>query len=263
IKTSAHLNAVGRWLVDNVAKDGKGIYCTNCHNLGSRLLYKADKLTDAIAQTGETLRNKSMDEIVAAFRTMEGGKYADYTAADFFDPKIAPNDRVSDYWTDVAAAPYNQVDDGADHWLSAGEPHCADCHTSPYVEGMGGTYFPVDQEGKYSLMRYSKGHSKGTAHEGVSCQACHQSIHGLYPVNPQGPDPVSYSQAAQFNPDGSHGPLKCGACHVVDGDDVPTGIVSNEDLAKFPDAQYPTRYEKAVALAHSMRIGAEATIAQK
>ena len=260
IQTRTHLNAVGQWLMDNVATNGKGIYCTNCHNLGSRLLYKADQLTDAIGQAGTTLRNRSMDEIVAAFRTMEGGKYASYSAEDFFDPKIAPNDRVSDYWTDSASAPYNQVDDGGDHWLAAGEPHCADCHRSPFVEGIGGTYFPVDQEGKYALMRYSKGHAPSAGHAGISCQSCHESTHGSYPVNPQGPDPVSYAQAAQYNPDGSHGPLKCGSCHAVDGEGVPT-VVTNDQLAAFPDAEFPSRYEKAVAFAHARRITTEATVA--
>ncbi len=55
-------------------------------------------------------------------------------------------------------------------------------------------------------MRYSKGH------HGLSCQACHQSIHGLYPVTP-GVDQTTYAQAAALNPDGSHGPIKCAACH--------------------------------------------------
>lgn len=50
--------------------------------------------------------------------------------------------------------------------------------------------------------RYTKGHA------GLSCQACHESIHGLYPVSPD-VDQTTYHQAAQLNPDGSHGPLKC------------------------------------------------------
>ncbi|MFQ5667820.1 MAG: hypothetical protein ACE5I7_15515 [Candidatus Binatia bacterium] len=257
IATVSHLNAVGKWLKDNVARDGKGLYCTNCHSVGSRLLYKADQLTDVITQSGRTLRNKGLKEILARFRKMEGGKYANYTVEDFFDPKIAPKDRVSAYWTDTASGPYDKVDDAGDHWLAAGEPHCADCHVPPFVEGMGGTYFPIDQKGKYSLMRYSKGHSKGKGHVGLSCQSCHESIHGLYPSTPGGPDPVTYAQAAQYNPDGSHGPLQCGACHVVDADGVPKELVEESRLAPFPDSQYPSRYEKAVALAHSLRLAAE------
>ena len=253
---------MGQWLQENVANDGKGLYCTNCHNLGSRLLYKADQLTDVIEQSRDTLRNKSMEEILTALRQMEEGKYASYTAEDFFDPKITPTDRVSDYWTDSTSGPYNQVDDGGDHWLAAGEPHCADCHTPPFVEGMGGTYFPIDQEGKYSLMRYSKGHSLCVGNTGLSCQSCHESSHGLYPVNPDGPDPGSYSQAAQFNPDGSHGPLKCGSCHVVDADGVPATLAEAR-LEEFADAVYPSRYEKAVALAHTMRIAAETRVEEE
>ncbi len=58
-------------------------------------------------------------------------------------------------------------------------------------------------------MRYSKGH------QGISCQGCHESIHGLYPVTPT-IDSTSYAQAAALNHDGSHGPLKCGTCHQVE-----------------------------------------------
>ncbi len=257
IKTRAHLNAVGKWLMANVANDGKGLYCTNCHNLGARLLFKGDRLTDVIKQSGDTLRNKSIEEIVATLQKMEGGRYAGYSASDFFDPKVAPKDRVSDNWTDPPSEPYNKVDDAGDYWLAAGEPHCADCHTPPFVEGMGGTYFPIDVAGKYSLMRYSKGHSKGKGHAGLSCQSCHESIHGLYPVNSGGPDPVSFAQAAQYNPAGSHGPLTCGSCHAVDKEGVPVGIVKEDQLKEFPDSEYPSRYEKAVALAHTQRLPAE------
>ncbi len=63
-------------------------------------------------------------------------------------------------------------------------------------------------------MRYSKGHA------GIACQACHQSIHGLYPVTPT-VDPTTYKQAPQYNPDGSHGPLRCAACHQTNEAGVP------------------------------------------
>jgi hypothetical protein len=115
--------------------------------------------------------------------------------------------------TGAAAVPYSAATHGRDYWLSAGEPHCADCHAAPYVEGQGGVAFPINQPGKYSLMRYSKGHA------GLACQACHQSIHGLYPVTPT-VDPTSYAQAAQYNADGSHGPLTCGACHETNAEGV-------------------------------------------
>ncbi len=116
--------------------------------------------------------------------------------------------------TGAAAVPYDAASNGRDYWLAAGAPHCADCHAAPYVEGQGGVAFPINQPGKYSLMRYSKGHA------GIACQACHESIHGLYPVTPN-IDMTTYKQAAQYNPDGSHGPLLCGACHETNDHGVP------------------------------------------
>lgn len=116
--------------------------------------------------------------------------------------------------TGAAAVPYDAASDGRDYWLAAGVPHCADCHAAPYVEGQGGVAFPINQPGKYSLMRYSKGHA------GLACQSCHESIHGLYPVTPD-TDLTTYKQAAQFNPDGSHGPLKCASCHWTNKAGVP------------------------------------------
>jgi len=102
--------------------------------------------------------------------------------------------------------PYDAATHGRDYWLSPGVPHCADCHAAPFVEGQGGAAYPINQPGRYSSMRYSKGHA------GLACQACHESIHGLYPVTPN-VDRTTYQQAAQLNPDGSHGPLKCQTCH--------------------------------------------------
>ena len=116
--------------------------------------------------------------------------------------------------TGAAAVPYEAATHGRDYWLSAGAPHCADCHAAPYVEGQGGVAFPINQPGKYSLNRYTKGHA------GLACQGCHQSIHGLYPVTPR-TDLTSYRQATQYNPDGSHGPFKCAACHETNKNGVP------------------------------------------
>jgi hypothetical protein len=116
--------------------------------------------------------------------------------------------------TGATAVPYDAATHGRDYWLAPGVPHCADCHAAPYVEGQGGVAFPINQPGKYSGMRYSKGHS------GLACQACHESIHGLYPVTPN-TDVTTYRQAAQYNPDGSHGPLKCAACHETNEEGVP------------------------------------------
>ena len=74
----------------------------------------------------------------------------------------------------------------------------------------------------------------------------------LFPVNPNGPDPTSKLQAQQYNPDGSIGPVKCGACHITDRDGVPA-ILNDEMLKPYPASVYPTRYERAVAYAHSAR----------
>ncbi len=131
------------------------------------------------------------------------------------DPKAKPDTlKLPKGASGAKAVSYDAADHGRDYWLAPGEPHCADCHAAPYVEGQGGIAFPINQPGKYSLMRYSKGHA------GLACQACHQSIHGLYPVTPR-VDTTTYKQAPQYNPDGSHGPLKCAACHETNRNGVP------------------------------------------
>jgi hypothetical protein len=91
-------------------------------------------------------------------------------------------------------------------------------------------------------MRFSKGHF------GITCQGCHESTHGLYPVNPE-VDITSYQQAALLNPDDSHGPVKCGACHKVNGDGVPSG---HQDIINR-DGPFWTDFGKAVELQHSLR----------
>jgi hypothetical protein len=110
--------------------------------------------------------------------------------------------------TVAVPVPFSAATDGRDHWLASGEPHCADCHAAPYVEQSGNinAYPPFNYPRKASLMRYSKGH------QGITCQGCHESIHGLYPVTPT-IDTTSYAQAAHLNNDDSHGPIKCAACH--------------------------------------------------
>jgi hypothetical protein len=117
----------------------------------------------------------------------------------------------------AVAVPFNAATDGRDHWLAAGEPHCADCHAAPYVEQSGNMnpFPPFNYPAKASLMRYSRGH------QDLGCQACHESIHGLYPVS-AAIDTTSYAQAAALNADGSHGPLKCASCHQVHADGIPT-----------------------------------------
>jgi mono/diheme cytochrome c family protein len=140
------------------------------------------------------------------------------------------------------AVPYDAATHGRDYWLAPGEPHCADCHAAPFVESMGGGAFPIDQPGKYALMRYSKGHS------GISCQGCHESTHGLYPVNPE-IDSTAYQQAELLNPDNTHGPVKCGACHKVNNHGVPS---RHKDVLK-KDGPYWADYQKAVEFQHTLR----------
>jgi hypothetical protein len=94
-------------------------------------------------------------------------------------------------------------------------------------------------------MRYSRGH------QDISCQGCHESIHGLYPVTPL-IDTTSYAQAASLNHDGSHGPLKCGACHEVDGDGLPTMLqdlqYNGQMIMELP---MPERFDAAVSWMHT------------
>ncbi len=144
--------------------------------------------------------------------------------------------------TGALAVPYEAATHGRDYWLSPGAPHCADCHAAPFVEGQGGVAFPINQPGKYSLMRYTKGHA------GLACQACHQSIHGLYPVT-QRADLTSYRQAPQYNPDGSHGPFKCAACHETNENGVP--FIADEDDMTWKGKPILKDYEAAVSWMHA------------
>jgi len=143
--------------------------------------------------------------------------------------------------TGATAVPYSAATKGHDYWLSAGAPHCADCHAAPFVEGQGGVAFPINQPGKYSVMRYAKGHAA------LSCQGCHQSTHGLYPVTP-GNDTTTYAQAAAVNPDGSHGPFKCGSCHVVNDSGVP--LIAKRKNHVWKGKKILNDYESAVAWMH-------------
>lgn len=144
--------------------------------------------------------------------------------------------------TGAAAVPYDAATHGRDYWLSPGAPHCADCHAAPFVEGQGGVAYPINQPGKYSLMRYSKGHA------GLACQTCHESIHGLYPVTSD-TDVTSYRQAAQYNPDGSHGPLKCASCHVTNKAGVP--LIADDEEHVWEGKPILEDFEAAVAWMHA------------
>ena len=268
------LNEYGKWQLNNVAlKDehGKptslrGLYCTNCHNKVAQAFQNYDNITNDSLQTGKTLRNKSLKEIIAEVANGD----ANYFAA-IADPKSTGANEVLKYYTEHKSAvlvknvgkngnldlkpwnhptggevPYKAASAGDDWWLSASEPHCADCHLAPFVEQeTGGKYFPIDLPNKYSLYRYSK------AHGDIACQTCHESPHGLYSTRYDGEertvDLTTHQQALQYSPDGEYaGPVTCVACHTVNDKGVPL---------QLKDTPYANDYWAAVTLAHFMRAG--------
>ena len=287
-ETRSDLNAVGHYLLLEVMKSGgadKGLYCTNCHNRLSRELYKADHLSDAVQQKGRTLRDQPLDRIAEAagvslqelkddYINPKSPRQGDDTgsgvlrswdrtgqsiaaiarikADDQGNPILTPADEDGDRSVIIEDADpdgtlgvpvsYDAATHGRDYWLAAGEPHCADCHQPPFVESMGGGAFPIDQPGKYALMRYSKGHA------GITCQGCHESMHGLYPVDPE-VDITGYQQAALLNQDGAHGPVKCGACHQVNKNGVPS---RHQDKIDRKSSLWKS-YEEAVKFQHTLR----------
>lgn len=268
------LNEVGKYLLSNVStkdekgkptKELRGLYCTNCHTKIAQGLYKADDLNDAATHDGKTLRNKSLKEIVTA---LAGGDMKEFNA--LIDPKTTGKNEVQAYYSahesptlvknvgkdgklDLkpwnhptgGAVPYGAASGGNDWWLSAAEPHCADCHAAPFVESMGGEYFPIDQPNKHSLYRYSKGHGD------IACQSCHESTHGLYSTRYDGKnrtvDVTTHEQALQYSPDGKYaGPVTCVACHTVNEKGVPV---------QLKGTAYEKDYWASVTLAHFMRSG--------
>jgi len=305
-ETPDHLNAIGRWLDTNVARESRpdgtsrGLWCTNCHNEVTRMLYQADRLQAGHArapEAGDTVRTGAslaevatglgidaahlaslLDPMVRVDPTThrDGGPTAlpwaprgarhapDFgvVATQGGAPRLATdgdgdlNVRLVDANPTAAAAhageggvavSYDLASDGRDYWVAAGEPHCADCHAPPFVESEGGGAFPIDQPGKYRLMRYATGHA------GLPCQTCHESIHGLYPVTPD-VDPTSYAQAASLNPDGSHGPIRCGSCHQpVNPNGVPVKFADRtfRDVASGAEGKVGESYDLAVQWIHA------------
>ena len=150
----------------------------------------------------------------------------------------------------AVAVPFQAADDARDHWLAPGEPHCADCHAAPYTEQSGNinAFPPFNYPRKASLFRYSRGHRD------ITCQGCHESTHGLYPVTPN-IDTTTYAQAASMNPDGKHGPLKCGACHVANRNGVPKII----DKLTYQGTKVANDFDKAVGWAHTFTNEADPT----
>ena len=270
------LNAYGKWQLNNVSKrdeHGKrvgklrGLYCTNCHTKVAQAFQNYDNITHDSMQKGKTLRNKTLKEIIKA---VAGGSYKKFVS--IADPKaVGANHEVLKYYTEHKSAilvknvgkdgkldlkpwnhpkggavPYKAASGGNDWWLSASEPHCADCHLAPFVESeTGGKYFPIDLPNKYSLYRYSKGHGN------IACQSCHESTHGLYSTRYDGKDRTvdltTHQQALQYSPDGKYvGPVTCAACHTVNRKGVPL---------QLKGTKYENDYWASVTLAHFMRDG--------
>ncbi len=273
VKPPFFLNEIGKYLLKNVSmRDEKGnpineirgLTCSNCHNQVTMELYNYDDLQDPVLQKGKTLRNKSITEII---KVIAGGDEKKFKA--MIDPSP---DALYTFWGEHKGAtlvkatkengklkllpwnakegnpvPYEAASAGSDWWLAPSEPHCANCHTAPFVESLGGEYFPVDQNNKYSLYRFSKAHGK------FACQSCHESIHGLYPVRYEGPDNTvdltTHQQALQFSPDGKYaGPVTCAACHTVNKKGVPVELEGTD---------YAKDYWASVVLIHFMREGDE------
>ncbi len=268
------LNNYGKYQLNEVSmkdehgkkSEMRGLYCTNCHTKVAQEFQNSDNITHDSIQSGTTLRNKTLKEIIAA---ISGGDAKAFNA--IADPKTTGNNEVLKYYSEHKSAvlvknvgkkgkldlkpwnhpsggkvPYKAASGGNDWWLSAAEPHCADCHIAPFVESeTGGKYFPIDLPNKYSLYRYSKGHGD------IACQTCHESTHGLYSTRYDGKersvDVTTHEQALQYSPDGEYaGPVTCSACHTVNKKGVP---------AQLKDTEYANDYWAAVTLAHFMRSG--------
>jgi len=301
----SHLNAVGSWLVSNVAKDtgtDKGIWCTNCHTQFSQELWRAENVKDLVhskpgdpGNVREPKANATLADVASAAGVSLSQAIAwldPKTDADAFavwndpgvhnypdanvatieilaggspkvtldgdgDPSVRPLDfcttpdcvaaaqavlNAEGHGSTAAAVPFSAATDGRDHWLAPGEPHCADCHTAPYVEQSGNinAFPPFNYPRKASLFRYSRGHRD------ITCQGCHESIHGLYPVTAN-IDTTTYAQAASMNTDGKHGPLKCGACHVTNS----SGVALNATGIKYNGVSIANNFDAAVGWAHS------------
>ncbi|HEX9020702.1 MAG TPA: hypothetical protein VF903_05535, partial [Nitrospirota bacterium] len=183
VKPPFFLNQIGKWYLKEVSRkdeNGKpvpelrGLYCTDCHNPLGQELYRYDELKDAASQQGRTLRNKPIREIIKAVANGDVSRFR----SSFADPLVgAQGDPLRSYYENHSGAtlvkaskdsagklkllpwnaregdpvPYGSASNGKDWWLSAAEPHCADCHLAPFVESGGGGYFPIDQPDKYSL----------------------------------------------------------------------------------------------------------------
>lgn len=266
------LNEYGKYQLNEVSmkdekgktiKEMRGLYCTNCHTKVAQKMHELDDLKATQTLEGKSIRGKSLKEIIKAVADGDAKKFNALA-----DQKTTGDNEVLKYYTEHKSAtlvknvakegldlkpwnhpkggavPYAAASGGDDWWLSASEPHCADCHIAPFVESEGGQYFPIDQPNKLSLYRYSK------AHGDLACQTCHESSHGLYSTRFDGErsvDQTTHEQALQYSPDGKYaGPVTCVACHTVNEKGVPTQLVGTE---------YENDYWASVTLAHFMRSG--------
>ncbi len=267
------LNEYGKYQLNEVAmkdehgkpvKEMRGLYCTNCHTKVAQKMQELDDLTETQTLEGKSVRNKSLKEMIKAIANGDEKRFNAIA-----DPKTDGDNEVLKYYSEHTSAtlvknvakegldlkpwnhpeggavPYAAASGGNDWWLSASEPHCADCHIAPFVESEGGQYFPIDQPNKLSLYRYSK------AHGDLACQTCHESSHGLYSTRFDGPersvDVTTHEQALQYSPDGEYaGPVTCAACHSVNDKGVPVQLTGTA---------YEKDYWASVTLAHFMRSG--------
>jgi len=99
------------------------------------------------------------------------------------------------------------------------------------------------------MFRYSRGH------QDITCQGCHESIHGLYPTTQI--DTTSYNQAASMNADGSHGPLKCAACHQANSN----GVIAWADKLAYKGTKISGNFDTAVSWMHTFDDAADPTVA--
>jgi hypothetical protein len=70
----------------------------------------------------------------------------------------------------------------------------------------------------------------------------------VQPVTPH-VDTGTYAQAAANNPDGTHGPLKCAACHRVNAAGVPVVLAGRT----YRDRPLERDFDLAVEYAHTLR----------
>jgi hypothetical protein len=75
-------------------------------------------------------------------------------------------------------------------------------------------------------------------------------------------DTTSYAQAAALNTDGTHGPIKCEACHThVDGDGIPTWVdaLAYTDPTGVDSGPVSGNFDRAVGWMHTYTSEADPT----